>query len=830
METVDAALMVGVDTSIVLDSFDRPHISYFDDYWDDLKYARWTGSAWSVEPVDTVGNVGHESSIALDSSNYAHISCIEEIDASLGYLKYARWTGLTWSVESVSNASGLSDTCIAVDSGGYPHIVFQSYEHGYVWYARKTGSGWSVGPVDSSEPSGCVSLALDSLDRAHISYNVETSRDLKYARWTGTTWSIETVESSGEVGRSSSIALDSMDRPHISYEDGSNFNLKYARWTGSAWSIETVDAAASVGQFTSLALDSIDRPHIGYSDHNWLDLKYARWTDLGWLIWAIDTVGNVGPYVSIDLDSSDHAHISYWDWDNFNLKYARDPDETFFSVTYTSFDDDGDGKDDAVEVIMDVDTTHLGALNVGVFGFLVDDLGQVYGQNSGQWQITGGQVELEKLILKLPEGAPEGSYDILVYVEDDGLTIEDTRTLSNAGYLYPPDTSSTGTLQGTVTDVDTGLPMEGVEIYVDDENFEGAYKAETDATGQYSMELIEGEHLITAHESEGSMYDDSSVNVNIVKNTVTIQDFQLQRTNWLLSISVVGSGTTDPAVGFTTFSIGSSVQVEAFPEEGWVLDHWDLDGADVGDANPFSVTMDSDHSLVAVFTESGPSNWILVIEVAGSGYTSPGVGEHQFSVGAEVVVEAFPSTGWSLCNWIFDSSWYGPELGFPVVMDGDHELIAVFVEESSMISVVESCGSGGGQKDVFGLGEDMYVSGSGFPASAVFEVYVVEDVEVWSDGMTIPLRVSGTAETVSSDGEGYVSPTKVWSNLQAEGQYDVVVDVDDNGRYDVGVDALDDGDIEVSAGVQVIPEFGSWIFLALFVVASLVVIFYSRRS
>jgi hypothetical protein len=828
LETVDAALMVGVDTSIVLDSFDRPHISYFDDYWDDLKYARWTGSAWSIVAVDHVGDVGHETSIALDSSDYAHISYVEEIDAFFGDLKYARWTGSAWSIESVSNASGLSDTCIALDSGGNPHIVFQSYGNGYVWYARKTGSGWSVGPVDSSEPSGFVSLALDSLGRAHISYNVETSRDLKYARWTGSGWSIETVDAVGEVGRSSSIALDSMDRPHISYEDGSNSDLKYARWTGSTWSIETVDAAANVGQFTSIALDSMDRPHISYSDHYWHDLKYARWTDLGWLIRTVDTVGDVGTYTSIALDSSNHAHISYCDWTNYNLKYALDPDETFFSVSFDAFDGNGDLKNDAVEVTIDVDTTHSGTIDVFVSGYLQDSAYQTYGFNSSQWQITSNQVELEKLILKLPEDAPEDNYDICLQVEDDGLTIEDTKTISDAVYLYPPDTSSTGTLQGAVTDFDTGLPMQYVEIYVDDENFEGVPKAETDAAGQYSMELTEGEHLIIAHESEGSLYADSSVNVTIIKDVVTTQDFQLQRANWVLNVSVVGSGTTDPVVCMATYPVDSWVQVEAFPAEGWVLDHWMLDAVNVGSENPFSVLMDSAHSLTAVFVES--TDWTLVIGVEGSGSTFPGVGEYQFSPGTEVVVEAFPSEGWSLSNWMLDSSWYGPESSFSVVMDGNHELTAFFAEESAIEPIVESCNPDGGQEDVFGLGEDMYVCGSGFPSSSDFEVYVVEDVEIWSDELTIPLRIGGTLEIVSSNAEGQIVPTNVWANLQAEGVYDIVVDVNDNGQYDMGVDALDDGDIEVSAGVQVIPELDSLIFLCIFVAATLVAIINKKRG
>lgn len=53
IETVDAGAYVGVDTCIAVDSLNKPRISYFDEYWRNLKYAHWTGSAWSVEAGST---------------------------------------------------------------------------------------------------------------------------------------------------------------------------------------------------------------------------------------------------------------------------------------------------------------------------------------------------------------------------------------------------------------------------------------------------------------------------------------------------------------------------------------------------------------------------------------------------------------------------------------------------------------------------------------------------------------------------------------------------------------------------------------------------------
>jgi hypothetical protein len=125
--------------------------------------------------------------------------------------------------------------------------------------------------------------------------------------------------------------------------------------------------------------------------------------------------------------------------------------------------------------------------------------------------------------------------------------------------------------------------------------------------------------------------------------------------------------------------------------------------------------------------------------------------------------------------------------------------------EQTFAFTIESCDSNGVKKDRFNQGETVYVNGTGYPPSQTYNLYVVGDV-VWTDGMAIPDRVSGTVAIVSSDSSGHIPPTKVWDPRLNLGKYDIVVDVNGNGRYDAGVDALDDLDI-YGAGFFVIPEY-----------------------
>ena len=144
-------------------------------------------------------------------------------------------------------------------------------------------------------------------------------------------------------------------------------------------------------------------------------------------------------------------------------------------------------------------------------------------------------------------------------------------------------------------------------------------------------------------------------------------------------------------------------------------------------------------------------------------------------------------------------------------------------------AVIKSCNSAGARKDLFDLGETVYVNGSKWTENTTYSFYIVVDEETWSEGMAIPERVPDTATNVSANIDGDIPPTAVWSNLQTEGKFDIVLDVNGNGLYDAEIDFLDDSDIEVTAGFSVIPEFSSSLILLLFVTATLISVIIRRR-
>ena len=124
----------GQEFFLALDAAGHPHISYFDNTNDDLKYASWNGSTWDIQTVDSTGNVGRLTSLALDSAGNPHISYFDDSQTALGY---AYWDGTTWIVLTVDNMADMGrSSSLAIDTAGHPLISYYDMSEGYLRLAR----------------------------------------------------------------------------------------------------------------------------------------------------------------------------------------------------------------------------------------------------------------------------------------------------------------------------------------------------------------------------------------------------------------------------------------------------------------------------------------------------------------------------------------------------------------------------------------------------------------------------------------------------------------------------------------------------------------------
>jgi hypothetical protein len=145
---------------------------------------------------------------------------------------------------------------------------------------------------------------------------------------------------------------------------------------------------------------------------------------------------------------------------------------------------------------------------------------------------------------------------------------------------------------------------------------------------------------------------------------------------YTLAITATAGGSTSPSPGAHVYSSGTNVPVTANPDAGYIFDHWELDSANVGSDNPYTVTMNDDHALHAVFKPV--VCYTLTITSTSGGTTNPLSGAYSYEEGTVVSVVANSGTGFEFDRWVLDGSNAGSGHLIPVTMDKDHTLHAVF--------------------------------------------------------------------------------------------------------------------------------------------------------
>jgi len=144
-------------------------------------------------------------------------------------------------------------------------------------------------------------------------------------------------------------------------------------------------------------------------------------------------------YYSYYLDLYDD--LAYWEdsWSDsvylYPLGYGgvSDYNESFYSVSPSTYDSDSDGYDDSVTLTVDVDTDG-GYVDVTIYGDLDDSYGYLVDSDSATWSIYGSDSEYGYLYLTASSGDP-GYYSYYLDLYDDLAYWEDS--WSDSVYLYP---------------------------------------------------------------------------------------------------------------------------------------------------------------------------------------------------------------------------------------------------------------------------------------------------------------------------------------------------------------------------------------------------------
>jgi hypothetical protein len=156
--------------------------------------------------------------------------------------------------------------------------------------------------------------------------------------------------------------------------------------------------------------------------------------------------------------------------------------------------------------------------------------------------------------------------------------------------------------------------------------------------------------------------------------------------HYTLAIATTTGGTTNPAPGNHTYSQGQNVSVQAIPDTRYRFDCWKLDGVNVSSTDPYLVLMDNDHLLQAMFS---PITYTLTITTTIGGTTNPAPGNHTYSQGQNVSVQAIPGTDYILDYWELDTIKIGKANPLNLTIEANHTLNCAFRLSVSDIAVTK---------------------------------------------------------------------------------------------------------------------------------------------
>ncbi|MGW8369842.1 MAG: fibronectin type III domain-containing protein, partial [Gammaproteobacteria bacterium] len=172
----DAATLVpgasGNDCDIAVDNADNIHISFLDYQTQDLMYLGNASGDWTLERIDThsgaILSQRHYTSIDVDAAGNPHIAYIH--DSADNDLKYATQLSGSWTSVRVNNDGDVGFYCdIAIDSRGFPHIVYRDSATGDLMYASNESGAWNS-EVMANASTAELSIVVDPADDVHITF------------------------------------------------------------------------------------------------------------------------------------------------------------------------------------------------------------------------------------------------------------------------------------------------------------------------------------------------------------------------------------------------------------------------------------------------------------------------------------------------------------------------------------------------------------------------------------------------------------------------------------------------------------------------------------
>ncbi len=224
-------------TSLAYFNNGEPAISYWSGGRNGgLKVARRSGSGWTTEGIDP-GAGARYSSLAIDHEGIPAVVYSDDIDGDgwLDTLKFARWNGSSWDIEIVDTGPvgyGVYAT-LAFDPAGNPSVAHRGT--GQVRFFRWDGSDWVLEEIDNTtQRVGGVSITYGQYGTAYLAFGADYGEGTNMtiaSRDPGSgTWELETVDLESNHPFLISVRIAPDGEPSVSYQGF--LSMKFAKKGG----------------------------------------------------------------------------------------------------------------------------------------------------------------------------------------------------------------------------------------------------------------------------------------------------------------------------------------------------------------------------------------------------------------------------------------------------------------------------------------------------------------------------------------------------------------------------------------------------------------------
>jgi len=209
--------------------------------------------------------------------------------------------------------------------------------------------------------------------------------------------------------------------------------------------------------------------------------------------------------------------------------------------------------------------------------------------------------------------------------------------------------------------------------------FEGIVNVQDRTSG--SNVTIATNQTLTVHPVPGGLTPQEMSALITEVNPASVNRWWETSTPSTYSLTIESStgGSTDPPAETYTQNAETTLAVTAYPDNGYTLNHWLLDGANAGNSNPFTFHFNADHTLQPIFTQGSTTQYTLTIQQSTGGSTSP-TGTDTQNAGTTLTVTATPNNGYTLNHWLLDGVNVGSRNPLTVAFNSNHVLQPVFTQ------------------------------------------------------------------------------------------------------------------------------------------------------